>query len=58
MIEIQDSVINRKKHLYDTQLDYIKVLIQDNKKQQALQNMNILVKKLEYELKNELTTSN
>lgn len=43
----------RKQNLYSTQLDYVKVLIEDNMKQQALKTMNMIVNKLESDIKKE-----
>lgn len=43
----------RKKNLYSTQLDYVKVLLEDNMKQQALKTMQMIINKLEVEIKKE-----
>jgi hypothetical protein len=47
--------IKRKQNMYHTQLDYIKILIEDDNKKEAYNNLIKVLHNLEEEIKTETT---
>lgn len=53
---MQTATIKRKQDLYNTQLDYVKVLLEDDKKNEAIQHLDIILNRLKKNIKSNENT--